>query len=464
MYTRGMGHRYAVLGAGALGLTVALRLLERGEEVVVYEREAHPGGLAAGFLLDDNVWLEKFYHHLFRSDRAITALVHELGLGDRLAWQRAVSSVLHKGTAYQLDSPLSLLGFAPLLLHDRIRMGLALAYLRALQSSRSLEGELAGAWLQKVMGRRAYETVWAPLLTSKFGALAQEVGLPWFWGRVHDRSAELGYIRGGFHHLYDRLAARIQELGGTIHLGTQVCGIARAKLGLSITVAPVAALHDRSTERYSRAISTLPTRLTCLLTPDLPQDYRARYEWGQAYGAQCLVVALDRPLTTTYWMNINDPGYPFMVLVEHTNYMSLEDYGGRHLIYLGNYLPMDHRLFKASHAEVLETFVPHLCRINRAFSPDWIRESWLFAAPFAQPIVTVDYRHHIPPFETPVEGLYVANMFQVYPHDRGQNYSVALGERLVQLLDGGLAMPALGEPEPATRPSTRAGRSGRPGR
>ncbi len=459
-----MGHRYAVLGAGALGLTVALRLLERGEEVVVYEREARPGGLAAGFPLQDGVWLEKFYHHLFRSDRAITGLIQELGLGNRLAWQRPITTVLHKGTAYQLDSPLSLLRFEPLRLHDRLRMGLALAYLRGLRSSRPLEGRHTGAWLRKVMGRRAYETVWAPLLTAKFGALAEEVGLPWFWARVHDRSAELGYLRGGFQHLYARLAARILELGGTIHLTTQVCGIARAQPGLSVTVAPVAALHARSAERYSRVISTLPTRLTCLLTPDLPQDYRDRYEWGQAYGAQCLVLALVRPLTSTYWMNVNDPGYPFMVLVEHTNYMTPGDYGGRHLLYLGNYLPMDHPLFRASQAEVLETFVPHLCRINAAFTTDWIQESWLFTAPFAQPIVTVDYREHIPPFETPIEGLYVANMFQVYPHDRGQNYSVALAERLVQLLDGGLAMPPLGEWEPATRPSTRAGRSGILGR
>lgn len=458
-----MGHRNAVLGAGALGLTVALRLLERGEEVVVYEREAQPGGLAAGFALPDGLWLEKFYHHLFRSDRAITGLIQELSLGDRLVWKRPLTTVLCGGKSYQLDSASSLLRFAPLPLHDRLRMGTALAYLRALRSSVPLEGKPAGAWLRDVMGSRAYATVWAPLLTAKFGALADEVGLPWFWARVHDRSAELGYLRGGFQHLYSRLATRIREMGGTVHLETQVRGIAGTRPGLSVTAAPVDALDARSTETFSRVISTLPTRLTCLLTPELPQDYRDRYEWGRAYGAQCLVLALTRPLTNIYWMNINDPGYPFMVLVEHTNYMNPDDYGGRHLVYLANYLPMDHPLFRASHAEVLETFIPHVSRINAAFTPGWIQDSWLFTAPFAQPIVTVDYREHVPPFETPVEGLYVANMFQVYPHDRGQNYSVALAERLVHELDGSLATPAVGE-EPARRPSTRAGRPGFLGR
>ena len=432
--TGSSGHRYAVLGAGALGLTVALRLLERGEEVVIYEREPVPGGLAAGFALGEDVWLEKFYHHLFRSDHVITRLIEELGLGGRLCWQRPLTTVLHRGRAHQLDSPVSLLRFAPLSLHDRLRMGLALAYLRALRSSAPLEGKRAAAWLRSVIGSGAYDIVWAPLLTAKFGGCAEDVSLPWFWARLHDRSRELGYLRGGFQHLYQRLAARVQELGGTIRLGTQVCAIAREKTALSITSAPVAAPQARSAERYSRVVSTFPTRLTCRLTPDLPDAYRDRYEWGDAFGAQCLILALSSPLTDSYWMNVNQRGFPFIVLVEHTNYMSPDDYGGRHLVYLGNYLPMDHRSFRASHAQVLETFTPYLRRLNPAFSLDWIQESWLFTAPYAQPIVTVDYPDHIPPFRTPVEGLYVANMFQVYPHDRGQNYSVALAERLVEVL------------------------------
>jgi protoporphyrinogen oxidase len=459
-----MGHRYAVLGAGALGLTAALHLLERGDDVVVFEREPLPGGLAAGFELESGVWLEKFYHHLFRSDRTVAALIQQLGLDDRLVWKRPGTAVLHDGAAYQLDSPMSLLRFQPLGVPDRLRMGLALAYLRLLRSARPLEGRRAAKWLRTFMGRAAYETVWAPLLTAKFGALAEEVALSWFWGRVHDRSAELGYLRGGFQLLYERLAARIQELGGTIHLGTQVCGIASASPGLEVTVAPAAALGARSTTRFSRVVSTLPTRLTCLLTPELPAEYRAQYEWGQAYGAQCLILALDRPLTRTYWTNVNDQGYPFMVLVEHTNYMPPGDYGGRHLIYLGNYLPMDNPLFRASRAPVLEAFVPHLARINPLFTPRWIQESWLFTAPFAQPIVTVDYRHHIPPFETPVEGLYVANMFQVYPHDRGQNYSVALAERLVQALSTGVDSNVTAELEAAIPGRTPAGASGDPRR
>jgi protoporphyrinogen oxidase len=418
----------AVLGAGALGLTVALRLAQRGDEVVVIEREPLPGGLAAGFEVAPGIWLDKFYHHLFRGDRNAIGLIEEMGLGADLVWERPTTVTLRNGGVHQLDSPASLLRFSPLPLLDRLRMGAWLAYLRFLSNPDRLEGQTAAEWIRRRMGRRAYDVVWEPLLRGKFGALAGEIAMPWFWARVHDRTAELGYLRGGFQRLYDRLAAELASLGADLQLGTEVREIRTSPSG-GLTVSTAAG--DIAVDRV---VSTLAVRLTCRLAPELPDDYRSRHEWGQAYGAHCLVLALDRPLTKSYWMNVNDPGFPFMALVEHTNYMPPADYGGRHLVYFGNYRPMDDELLQMPVADVVEQFAPHLARINPAFEREWVTDAWAFGAPFAQPIVTVDYRDHIPPFETPVPGLWVASMFQVYPHDRGQNYSIDLAERLVNRL------------------------------
>ena len=421
--------RTAVLGAGALGLTVAYRLAQRGEDVVILEREALPGGLAAGFEIEPGMWLDRFYHHLFKSDRHAIALINELGLGDELLWRRPLTMTLRDGQAHQLDSPMSLLRFTPLPVADRVRMGAWLAYLRSLRGPGRLEGETAADWIRRHMGARAYDVVWGPLLRGKFGALAGEIAMPWFWARVHDRTAELGYLRGGFHRLYDRLAEGIALAGGTLRFGTEVREIRTDTAGGM-------RVETSGGEGVSvdRVVSTLAVRLTCRLAPELPDSYRSRHEWGTAYGAHCLILALDRPLTESYWMNVNDPGYPFMALVEHTNYMERADYGGRHLVYLGNYRPMDDPLLHTATADVVEAFSPHLQRINARFDPSWVTDSWSFSAPFAQPIVTTDYRDHIPPFETPVPGLWVASMFQVYPHDRGQNYSIDLAERLVERL------------------------------
>ena len=421
--------RTAVLGAGALGLTVALRLAQRGDEVVVVERERLPGGLASGFEVEPGMYLDRFYHHLFASDSHAIGLITELGLGAELIWRRPLTVTLRDGAVHQLDSAGSLLRFRPLPIRARVRMGAWLAYLRLLSSPERLEGKTAAAWIERRMGRAAYQVVWGPLLRGKFGDLADQIAMPWFWARVHDRTASLGYLRGGFQRLYDRLAEQIGVLGGDLRFGTEVTEVRSVPGGMEVVT-------SAGTLAVDRVVSTLAVRLTCRLTPELSEVYRRKHEWGTAYGAHCLVLALDRPLTGSYWMNVNDPGFPFMALVEHTNYLSADDYGGRHLVYLGNYRPMDDPLLSMSAAEVLAEFAPALARVNPAFSPDWVTDAWSFAAPFAQPIVTVDYRSHIPPFATPVAGLWVASMFQVYPHDRGQNYSIDLAERLVRELPG----------------------------
>lgn len=405
-------------------MTSALRLLQRGEKVVLFEREQLPGGLAAGFPLGDS-YLEKFYHHLFRSDTDAIALIGELGLADRLLWPRPVTATLTGGRQYQLDSPASVLRFPPLPAGDRVRLAAGLAYLRLEPNYHRLEHTTADRWIRKWMGNRVYDVVWRPLLHSKFGDRYQDIAMSWFWARVHLRSPSLGYLRHGFQQLYDALVERIRQLGGDVQLGVEVQHIERDSAG-TLCVRASSGEYE-----FDRVISTLPTRLTIQLTPQLGEEYAERYGRLESYGAHCLILSLDRPLTDVYWLNVNDPGYPFLALVEHTNYMPPSDYGGRHVIYLGNYLPMSHPLFSMSEEQVLAEYLPAVARINPAFQPEWVTESRMFRAPFAQPIVTVGYADRLPPHETPIRGLFVANMSQVYPQDRGQNYSIAMANRLV---------------------------------
>lgn len=426
--------RNGVLGGGALGLTAALRLAQRGEEVVLVEREPEPGGLAAGFRLGPS-YLEKFYHHLFRSDASATTLIQELGLGERLVWPRPRTSTLIGGKQHQLDSAPSLLRFSPLPLHDRLRMGAVMAYLRLEPNYHRLERGTADEWIRRWMGPKVYDTVWRPLLQSKFGDRYADIAMSWFWARVHLRSSSLGYLRGGFQQLYNRLVEEIERLGGTVRFGVEVTAISRGERG-ALCVSTSDGVYE-----LDRVISTLPTRLTINLTEELQGEFAERYDRLDSLGAHCVILTLDRPLTDVYWLNINDPGYPFLALVEHTNYMPPEDYGGRHLIYLGNYLPMSHPLFRKSDAEVVAELMPPLRRINPDFEISWVTEHRVFKAPFAQPIVTVGYPERLPPHQTPVPNLYLANMSQVYPQDRGQNYSIAMANRLVASLPRSPARP-----------------------
>ena len=210
------------------------------------------------------------------------------------------------------------------------------------------------------MGTAAYDVVWNPLLVAKFGAASEEIALPWFWARVHDRTAELGYLRYGFQRFYNALAERIVQLGGHLSFSTEVKQVRRDRDGFEIAL-------SEGGIRGDVVISTLATRLTARLATDLPATWRDRYEWGRAYGAHCVVLSLDRPLTDAYWINVNQRGFPFLALVEHTNYMDPTDYAGRHLVYLGNYRPMNDPIFAATKQALLEEFLPHLVVFNPGF-------------------------------------------------------------------------------------------------
>jgi protoporphyrinogen oxidase len=228
--------------------------------------------------------------------------------------------------------------------------------------------------------------------------------------------------------MYDTLAERIRSQGGTVNLGTSVTSIDPQPNG-SIKVTA-----NGATETYDRVVSTLPARATIGLTSQMPEAFAHRYSQGAALGAHCLVLELDRQVTDAYWIAINDPGYPFLAVVEHTNYIPPEEYGGKHLMYVGNYLPMNDPMFRRSKEELVAQFMPYLRRINPAMSDAWIKEVHSFAAPYAQPVVTKEFRQEMAPHITPIPNLYMANMFQVYPQDRGQNYSIAMAERLVRRL------------------------------
>ena len=420
-----------VLGGGALGLTAAMRLARRGAQVTLIEKESELGGLAAGFQMGESgTYLEKFYHHLFRSDKDIQALIEELGLCSKLTWHKVNTSTLYKGKFWQL-SPIKLLLNYPIPFVGRIRLILATVFLRATSNYKALNKYTAVEWLRKWMGKDAYEMQFKPVLVGKFGEYYDKISMSWLWSRVHERSLDLGYLSGGFQQMYDRLGDEIEKAGGTIRLGTAVTRIAPIEGGKTRVEVDSGEAYE-----FDAVVSSLPTKLFLRLTEGLPEDYRKRYDWGEALGAHVAILSLKQSLLDpVYWLSVAEPGWPFLVAVDHTNMRSTEEYGGRHLLYIGNYLPMSHKYFKQSDDETLGEFMPYLKKLNPEFDENWINETWVFKAPFAQPIVTQDYPEHIPPLKTPLPNVYMGNMFQVYPQDRGQNYSIRLGNRIAEMVE-----------------------------
>lgn len=421
--------RVAVVGAGMVGLATAYRLAGRGDDVVVFERDHVPGGLAASFVpAPGGDPLERFYHHVFKSDRRFVALARELGLEDRMVWSKPGAACFYEGKLHALDGWRSLLRFTPLRLSQRLRLAVALGILKASPSAAPFEGRRSARWLRRVAGARAYSAVFDPLFRSKFGAHAEDIALSWFWARIHDRTPALGYPRGGFSAVYERLVETVRARGGAVRLSTAVAAIERDGNELRVR-------HPNAPggERFERVVGTIPLPALARLAPAIGSGFQTRFATGKGLAARCVILALDRPLSGVYWINVCEAGAPFTVVVEHTALVPPSRYGGSHMLYLGNYGPG----FPAvSAAALVEAFTPYLRRINPAFAPSWVRGAWQFVAGGAQPIVTPGYRDRIPPHRTPLPGLFLANIDQVYPHDRGQNYAVRLAESVIRALDG----------------------------
>lgn len=423
-----------IIGAGIAGLTAAYDLVRAGHQVTVYEAAPVAGGLASGFRDARWEWpLERFYHHIFTTDDAIIDLVKQIGFEQNMFFRAPVTAQWWEGRGIPLDSPLRVLRFGGIPFVDRVRFGAGIAYLKYLTSDwRSLEKTTAAAWTRRWIGPRAYHALIRPLLEGKFGPHADTVNMAWLWSRFKARSFKLGYFRGGFQAFCDALLNAVRTAGATVHLGAPVLALQRAGAQWQISAA------DVPVGSFDAVLVTGAPGLLGKLAPDLPDAYLGQLRNLKSMGAVVMTIALDRQLSKDiYWMNMPKREFPFLALVEHTNFVEPEHYGGDHLLYCGDYLEASHEYFHLSADQLFDRFAPALKRVNPAFDRSWVRGYWMHRETYAQPIVPVDHAKNIPPITTPLPGLYWASMSQVYPWDRGTNFAVALGHDAARTIGQG---------------------------
>jgi protoporphyrinogen oxidase len=339
----------------------------------------------------------------------------------------------HKGKFYPFDSVFSALLFPGLGWGvTKVRFGLVTLYLRLTNNWKTLEHHTVDAWMRKWAGDKAYELMWEPMMIGKFSdRYAKVVNMAWMWARLHARTPRLGTFQGGFQAFSDAFAARLREMGVEIRLNTPVERIQRLPSGEVQVITPGAS------ETYAQVLSTSSPALLTRLAPDLPEGYLKGLLDLKNMGAVVMILALKHPLSKEgyYWYNIpKTAGFPFLSLVEHTNFLSPDYFGGDHIIYIGDYLNTDHENFSLSKEELVARFLPYLTRINPDFNPDWVKNSWLWKTAYAQPIPLVEHSRNIPDIRTPVPGLYFASMSQVYPWDRGTNFAVEIGRRAAGMM------------------------------
>lgn len=427
--------KIAIIGAGFGGLSAAFDLQKAGHRVTIYDGNKQAGGLASGFKEPGWDWyVEKYYHHWFASDRYMLALIDELGWRDQVIFPRPYTVLFHNGKFYPFDSILTaimnpILGWGI----NKIRFGLVGLYLRLTNNWLPLEKISAESWMTKWAGKKVYEEMWEPLLRGKFGdRYMHDVNMAWLWARLHARTTRLGTFKGGFQTFADRFQKKLGNMGVKFQLNTVVKKIRRLDKGkLELTPAggdPI---------KYDACLVTSSPGQLAEITGDLPGDYLKGLLSLKQMGAVILVVSMKHQLSDHgyYWFNLpKSSGFPFLALVEHTNFIPPENLGGDHIIYLGDYLEPGHEYFKLTKEELLARFLPSLKRINPEFTQSWVNKSWLYKTEYAQPVPLISHSKNIPDIRTPINGLYFASMSQVYPWDRGTNFAVEIGRRAAGMI------------------------------
>lgn len=431
--------KIGIIGGGFTGLAAGYALQKNNHQITIIEKDKYPGGLAIGF--KDKAWnwsMEKHYHHFFTNDDSILALAKEIK--HKVIIKRPKTSIFLNNEIFQLDSPVKALRFPKLSLPDRIRMGIALGVLRYNPFWKPLEKIKTSDYLPPAMGEKAYKMIWEPQLIGKFGNYSNDISLAWFWARIKKRTTKLAYPEGGFLEFAENLSRKIEGNGGKILLNTEVTEIESNK-SVAVKFRKIGDLKSacRQTrfeiENYDAVIVTLPSFIFLKIAINLSEEYKTKLNKLKSLGAINLVLRLKEKFfkDNTYWLSVCDTTSPIMAIVEHTNFMDKKNYNNENLVYAGKYLPFDHPYFSKTKEELLAIYDPFFKKINKDYKKSLI-DYCLFKSSFAQPIIPVNYSKIIPPFETPLKNVYLANIQQVYPWDRGTNYAVELGKKVAKMI------------------------------
>ena len=396
-----MNKKIAVVGGGIGGLIAGYKLSQKGNKVTIFEKEKNLGGLMSDFKIEGEN-LERFYHHIFKTDKEIIELIKELRLKNKLKWHKSSVSIFFNQSFYPFNGSVDLLKFKGLGLVSKLRLGFVYIWLKFDKNWEKYQKITAVEWMKKWAGKKAYQVIWDPLISGKFHRYSNKISMAWLWARIHTRGGSknekgeevLGYLDGGFGQISQKLLKNISKLGGKIILNNEI--------------------NDKKIKELEKKY-------------DLIIDTRPINE-VEYLGAITLVFSSEQNLSKYYWHNINDLESPFLAFIQHTNLVDKSKYNNKQIYYLGTYIPQDHRYFKVSDKEIEIEFLDYFKKIKPEFNKTKISEIKVFKSFYAQHIVGTDYK--VPSYKES-EKVYRLNFSQIYPQDRGINFAVKEANKII---------------------------------
>lgn len=428
--------RVGILGGGITGLTAAFYLLRAGCDVTVLEARPQLGGLATYFDFGPFYW-DKFYHCILTSDGPLLQLIADLGLSDELRWTETKVGFFTNGRLHSMTTSMDFLRFPALSLWEKFRLGLGILSVSRIKDGLALEQEPIGPWLTQKFGQGNYQKMWEPLLKCKLGSAREQASASFIWATIKrlystreknaSKKERLGYVRGGYHTVFTRLAEQIEAMGGKIITNARVQQVSAGNSGCVQVTAGTGNLE------FDSVVATMPSSAFAQVTPGLDADYRAKLGKMQYMGMVCAVMLLKRKLTPYYCTNLTDD-LPFTGIIEMTNLISLEETQGRHLVYLPKYTSPGDPLFEANEEDVWNLFYPSLKRVVPDLKDGEIERRFIFRERLVQPVPVLDYSAIVPSMQTSVPGLLLANTTQIVNSTLNNNEMVRISGKAIDLV------------------------------
>ncbi|MCW6035946.1 NAD(P)/FAD-dependent oxidoreductase [Spirulina subsalsa FACHB-351] len=425
---------WGIVGGGILGMTLAQRLIQAGQRVTLIESAPQLGGLASAWQLDDLIW-DRHYHVTLLSDSHLRGLLRELGLEDQMRWVETKTGVYANGQLYSVSNALEFLLFPPLNLIDKIRLAVTILYASRIQNWRKLEQISVVDWLRRWSGDRTLKKFWLPLLRSKLGDNYPKASAAFIWAiiarlyaarRTGLKKEMFGYLPGGYARLLEQFSKALTAQGVKINLGQPVQRVQAAPSGTEIT------FRDGSSQIFDQVIITAAAPLAAQLCPQLTETEIHRLHSIQYQGIICASLLLRRPLATYYVTNITDDGIPFTGVIEMTTLVKPEEFGGRTLVYLPKYVPVEDTAFQLTDEELKAQFMTALLKMYPHLHPDDLLSFQVSRVKYVLPISTLNYSRNLPPMTTSIPGIHIVNSAHILNGTLNINETIQLAERAIK--------------------------------
>ena len=415
-----------------MGLATAYHLLKLGHRVSLFEADKQLGGMTASFVFD-GIKIERYYHFICKGDQPLFDLLEELEISDQLRWTQTRMGYFYQGRTLDWGEPFALLKFPGLDLISKIRYGLLAFTSTKRRNWQGLDKIDAVTWIKGWVGEKAYRVLWQPLFELKFHHFTPNLSAAWIWARLRRTGTsrkslmqeELGYLEGGSDTFLDRIAQKIEALGGKIYLDEPVREI-KLRQGRVDSLAT-----DTGIFKFDKVISTVPMPYVAGMVPSLPPATLEQYNSVHNIAVVCVLVHLSKPVTPYFWLNISDPDIQIPGLIEYSNLNPSQG----HIVYAPFYLPGEHPDYQRDDQAFIDKVKTYIQVINPDIADGDILKIAAGRYRYAQPICEPGFQGKLPPINPGVGGLFIADTCFYYPEDRSISESVKLAVELARLAD-----------------------------